>query len=113
MSYAKLYEQTKAELDNLKLSTSAMWLNRYVRFITETGKRDEFILWVAKDLGLDQETICRLFPVEAHTPNAETVAALEESDAGGGEVFQGTTEEAFDKITSEDDAGTDGQTVRE
>ena len=53
--------------------------------------------------------------IESHTPNAETAAALKDSDVGGGETFHGTTEDAFAKILVEDDAGTDGQSpqVRE
>lgn len=47
------------------------------------------------------------------TPNAETIAALQEADAGGGETFHGTAEEAFEKILAEDDNGTDGQGVRD
>lgn len=49
--------------------------------------------------------------VEGRPPNAATVAALREADAGGGETFLGATEEALAKILADDDAGTDGQTV--
>lgn len=37
------------------------------------------------------------------TPNAETIAALKESEEGGGEVFHGTTEELLEKILNEED----------
>lgn len=39
-------------------------------------------------------------------PNAETRAAIEELDNGGGEHFTGSTEELFKKILSEPDEAT-------
>ena len=46
------------------------------------------------------------------SPNAETVAALKEADAGGGEIFTGSTEEAVEKNLAEDEPGGVGQTPR-
>lgn len=61
-NHTQLYTEAVAELNDLRRSTSAKWLDRYVRFINETGKREEFLLWAAKDIGMDEETIGRLFP---------------------------------------------------
>lgn len=63
-NHTQLYTEAVAELNDLRRSTSAKWLDRYVRFINETGKREEFLLWAAKDIGMDQETMDRLFPAE-------------------------------------------------
>jgi hypothetical protein len=43
------------------------------------------------------------------TPNAETLAAFKEIEDGGGEVFHGTTEEAFAEILAELVTPTPGQ----
>lgn len=40
---------------------------------------------------------------EHEIPNAQTRAAIEELDNGGGELFTGSTEELFKKILSEPD----------
>ena len=37
-------------------------------------------------------------PFEVCIPNAETVAALKEIEAGGGQIVNGSTEDAFDEI---------------
>jgi hypothetical protein len=37
------------------------------------------------------------------SPNAETVAALEEAERGGGRVFDGPTNEVFETILREED----------
>ena len=45
-----------------------------------------------------QVVLRRGLPFDVCMPNAETVAALTEAEAGGGEVFDGTTRDAFDAI---------------
>jgi antitoxin component of RelBE/YafQ-DinJ toxin-antitoxin module len=37
-------------------------------------------------------------PFDLTTPNAETIAALEELERTGGEVFHGSTRELFDEL---------------
>jgi antitoxin component of RelBE/YafQ-DinJ toxin-antitoxin module len=37
-------------------------------------------------------------PFDLSIPNAETIAALEELDRGGGEVFHGSTRALFDEL---------------
>lgn len=37
-------------------------------------------------------------PFEVCIPNAETVAALKKIEAGGGQIVNGSTEDAFDEI---------------
>jgi hypothetical protein len=46
------------------------------------------------------------------TPNAETLAAFNEIEGGGGEVFCGTTEEAFAEILAEPVITTAGQALK-
>ena len=36
------------------------------------------------------------------TPNADTIAAFDELDSGGGNRFAGTTEQLFDELLTED-----------
>jgi DNA-damage-inducible protein J len=47
---------------------------------------------------LRQVVLRRGMPFDLSIPNAETIAALEELDRGGGEVFQGSTRELFDEL---------------
>ena len=37
-------------------------------------------------------------PFDVRIPNAETIKAMHETDAGGGERFDGPTSEIFDKV---------------
>ena len=37
-------------------------------------------------------------PFDVRIPNAETIKAMRETDAGAGERFDGTTHEIFDKV---------------
>ncbi len=39
---------------------------------------------------------------EDETPNAETLAAMQELENGGGEVFSGSTEDFFNMLLEED-----------
>ena len=48
-----------------------------------------------------QVVLRRGLPFEVRLPNAETVAALKEADAGKGETSRGTTADAFDGILKE------------
>jgi hypothetical protein len=68
-NHTSLYLQAQRELEQLRRSTEGKWLDRYIRFINETGRRDEFLMWAAKDIGMDHETIARLFPAP-HTDDA-------------------------------------------
>jgi DNA-damage-inducible protein J len=46
-----------------------------------------------------QQVILRKgLPFDVCVPNAETVAALKEAEAGKGEVYEASTKEAFDEI---------------
>lgn len=47
-----------------------------------------------------QVVLRRGLPFDVCIPNAATLAALEEAEAGGGEVITGDTAAAFDEITS-------------
>ncbi len=47
---------------------------------------------------LRQVVLRRGMPFDVSIPNAATVAALEELDRGGGEVFRGSTRELFDEL---------------
>ncbi|MEA3187473.1 MAG: DNA protein, partial [Chthoniobacter sp.] len=47
---------------------------------------------------LRQVVLRRGMPFDLSIPNAETIAALEELDRGGGGVFQGSTRELFDEL---------------
>jgi DNA-damage-inducible protein J len=47
---------------------------------------------------LRQVVLRRGMPFDLSIPNAETIAALEELDRGGGEVFQGSTRALFDEL---------------
>jgi DNA-damage-inducible protein J len=47
---------------------------------------------------LHQIVLRKGLPFEARIPNAETVAAMAELDAGKGERFDGTAEQLFDHI---------------
>jgi antitoxin component of RelBE/YafQ-DinJ toxin-antitoxin module len=47
-----------------------------------------------------QVVLRRGTPFDVRIPNAETLAALKEADAGGGEIFTGSTAAAFDEIAS-------------
>jgi DNA-damage-inducible protein J len=47
---------------------------------------------------LRQVVLRRGMPFDLSIPNAETIAALEELDRGGGEVFQGSTRALFDQL---------------
>ena len=40
-------------------------------------------------------------PFEVRVPNAATAAALREAEQGGGEIQEGSTREAFDRIMAE------------
>lgn len=40
----------------------------------------------------------RGIPFDVCIPNAETIAALKEVEAGGGEVFHGSVQELFDEL---------------
>jgi DNA-damage-inducible protein J len=46
-----------------------------------------------------QVSIRRGLPFDVCIPNEETLAALAEAEAGGGEVVHGPTEQLFDEIT--------------
>jgi DNA-damage-inducible protein J len=48
-----------------------------------------------------QITLRRGLPFDVCIPNAETVAALDEIDAGGGRVYHGTGKEIVDAILRE------------
>lgn len=48
-----------------------------------------------------QVVLRRGLPFDVRIPNKETVAALKEADAGGGQVFSGSTEDAFDALLNE------------
>jgi DNA-damage-inducible protein J len=48
-----------------------------------------------------QVVLRRGLPFDVRIPNKETVGALKEADAGGGQVFSGSTEDAFDAILNE------------
>ena len=50
-----------------------------------------------------QVVLRRGIPFDVCIPNAETVAALKEAEAGGGEIVQASTEAAFDEITRDND----------
>jgi DNA-damage-inducible protein J len=45
-----------------------------------------------------QVVLRRGMPFDLSIPNAETIAALEELDRGGGEVFHGSTRALFDEL---------------
>jgi DNA-damage-inducible protein J len=45
-----------------------------------------------------QVVLRRGMPFDLSIPNAATIAALEELDCGGGEVFHGSTRELFDEL---------------
>jgi DNA-damage-inducible protein J len=47
---------------------------------------------------LRQVVLRRGMPFDLSIPNAETIAALEELDRGGGEVFRGSTRALFDEL---------------
>jgi DNA-damage-inducible protein J len=47
---------------------------------------------------LRQVVLRRGMPFDLSIPNAETIAALEELDRGGGEVFHGSTRALFDEL---------------
>jgi len=47
---------------------------------------------------LRQVVLRKGLPFDACIPNAETLAALKEIEAGGGEVVHSSTEQAFDEI---------------
>ena len=47
---------------------------------------------------LRQVVLRRGMPFDLSIPNAATIAALEELDRGGGEVFQGSTRALFDEL---------------
>jgi DNA-damage-inducible protein J len=49
-----------------------------------------------------QVVLRRGIPFDVCIPNAETVAALKEADAGGGEVFHGSVEDAIEHILREE-----------
>jgi DNA-damage-inducible protein J len=49
-----------------------------------------------------QIVLRRGLPFDVSIPNAETVAALKEADAGGGQIISGSTESAFGDILDED-----------
>lgn len=49
-----------------------------------------------------QVVLRRGIPFDVCIPNAETVAAMKEADAGGGEVFHGSVEAAIERILSEE-----------
>ena len=49
-----------------------------------------------------QVVLRRGLPFDVCIPNAETVAAMKEADAGGGEVFHGSVEAAIERILSEE-----------
>jgi DNA-damage-inducible protein J len=48
-----------------------------------------------------QVVLRRGIPFDVCIPNAETVAAMKEADAGGGEVFHGSVEDAIEHILSD------------
>jgi DNA-damage-inducible protein J len=48
-----------------------------------------------------QVVLRRGMPFDVRIPNAETLAALKQADAGGGQIFTGSTAAAFDEITSD------------
>lgn len=50
-----------------------------------------------------QVVLRRGIPFDVCVPNAETVAALQEADEGGGDVFHGSVEEALEYILKEGD----------
>jgi DNA-damage-inducible protein J len=47
---------------------------------------------------LHQIVLRKGLPFEARIPNAETIAAMAELDRGGGESFDGTAEELFERV---------------
>jgi DNA-damage-inducible protein J len=47
---------------------------------------------------LRQVVLRRGMPFDLSIPNAETIAALEELDRGGGQVFHGSTRALFDEL---------------
>jgi DNA-damage-inducible protein J len=49
-----------------------------------------------------QVVLRRGLPFDVRIPNAKTLAALEEAEAGGGEVVHGSTEHVFDDLIRED-----------
>jgi DNA-damage-inducible protein J len=49
-----------------------------------------------------QVTIRRGMPFDVCIPNQETIAALADAEAGGGEVVHGPTEQLFDEIVGGD-----------
>ena len=49
---------------------------------------------------LHQIVLRRGLPFEARIPNRETISAMEELDAGGGEVSTASTADVFDKAVS-------------
>jgi DNA-damage-inducible protein J len=51
---------------------------------------------------LHQIVLRRGLPFEARIPNKQTIAAMAELDRGGGEEFDGTTEELFAKVIGPD-----------
>jgi len=63
---------------------------------------------ILADIGLNTSTAITMFlrqvvmrrglPFDARIPNAETRAAMQEIEAGGGEVVDSSTEQAFDEI---------------
>jgi DNA-damage-inducible protein J len=48
-----------------------------------------------------QVVLRRGLPFDVCIPNAETLAALKEADAGGGQIVSGSTESAFEDILDE------------
>ena len=48
-----------------------------------------------------QVVLRRGLPLDVCIPNAETLAALNEADAGGGQIVSGSTESAFEDILDE------------
>jgi DNA-damage-inducible protein J len=49
-----------------------------------------------------QVVLRRGLPFDVCIPNAETVAALKEADAGGGQIITGSTEAAFSDLLEEE-----------
>jgi DNA-damage-inducible protein J len=49
-----------------------------------------------------QVVIRKGIPFDVCIPNDETIAALREAEAGGGQVITGSTQSAFDEITGKD-----------
>lgn len=49
-----------------------------------------------------QVVLRRGLPFDVCLPNAETLAAFKEIEDGGGEVYEGSTEDIFDEILKEE-----------